>query len=461
MDNLTEEFTTNLDVRSTESLDKRLLFLMDKAAKKVKEVAPIIDYVHQKVADYRKQRPYDTVTVVGSVGNELYVPEVMPDGSYLIEVDVLYNREMPNAIIPMYMPPDDVLYTREKPSVVMPTEKPPVITVKIDFMNDENKIVTLPIGACLVEVTGNIDGVEKGQRWKFFKELWNGKTYLKSLGYTCLIPRQEDPSILGEIEIEPLEKAKILQLYRTCRTEMDTILVDGRELKFRILVDKVSALKGPWPNMLSDFQSRARKWPETKIVESIVKDGCLLTHKPSLQVYPLQWKITFSLAEQQLTKTFSFHQKYLFILLKQVKKKYLDMGLMENGVPIVGLTSYHLKTIYLWMCEATDPQQFIQHPGICYLVFLKNLKNCIEFYDCPHFFISTLNVMEGLQRYKRPPTEVEIEGWTHKRKMLQDITLRQISILMQKPENFLTDDILDEIDETHLHLLQRTIGDEQ
>ncbi|CAC5415976.1 unnamed protein product [Mytilus coruscus] len=301
MASLPQEFSIKLDIRSTENLDKRLLFLMDKAAKKVKEIKPVLDYVYQKVIDYRKQRPYDTVTVVGSVGNELYFPEVMPDSSYLVEVDVLYHRELPDVYLPVYSPPGE---TQRK--------TPPLVTVKLDyFLDDEHKVVsTLPIGACLIEITSNIYEVDESQRWKFFKELWNGKTYLRSLGYICLIPRQEDPSILGEIEIEPLEKVKMVPLYRTCRTNMDTMKVDGKEIKFKILVDKVFALKGTWPHKLSDFQSREKKWPETKVVDSIVQDGCLLTHLTSLVAYPLQWKTTFALAEQQLTTSFLFIRNF-------------------------------------------------------------------------------------------------------------------------------------------------------
>lgn len=444
MANLLEEFTNmKLDARCKENLDKRILVLMEKAEKKVTEIKPLIDYVHQKVENYRKQRPYDTVTVVGSVGNELYVPEIMPDGSYLVEVDVLYNREMPNAVLPIYIPPDEA-----------EPENPTVVTVKMDFMENE---MTLPIGACLLEVTSNIDEVRKGQRWKFFKQLKNGKTYLISLSYTCLIPQEEDPSILGEIEIEKMEKVQMLPLYRTCRTNMNTMIVGGRVLRYRILVDKVSALKGPWPLKLSDFQDRLRKWPEKSVVKSIVQDGCLLTHKTSLQVYPLQWKITFSLAEQQLTKTFSFHQRYLFILLKQVKKKYLDMGLTENGESLVGLTSYHLKNIYLWMCEARNPIEFTENPGMCFLVFLNMLKRCIESWNCPHFFIPTLNVMEGLRRYMKPIGEKEKQLWMTKHKSIQSTLLNRIDDIIRNPEIFLTDDLLDTTDEKHAYLLQKTI----
>ena len=443
MASLTKEFTFKLNIRSTKNPDKRLFYLMDKAAKKVEEIKPVIDYVHQKVADYRKQRPYDTVTVVGSVGNELYFPEKMPDGSYLVEVDVLYNREMPNAVLP----------------IVMPAEKPSVITVKMDLMDHKNKVVTtLPTGACLVEVTSNIDEIDKGRRFYFFKELWNGKTYLKSLGYTCFIPGKEDPSILGEIEIEPLEHVKMIPLYRTCRTNMETMINGGKEFKFRILVDKVFALKGPWPYKLSDFQSRERKWPDKSVVENIVQDGCLLTQKTSLLVYPLQWKITFALAEQQLTKRFIFHQKFLFILFKLVKKKYLDMGIMENGEPRVGLTSYHLKTIYLWMCEVRDPQKFTEYPGMAFIEFLTSLKQCIESLICPHFFIPSLNIMEGLIRYKKPLTDND-EKWIKEHKSIQTTLLNQIDCIIRNPEDFLTDDLLDVIDEKHLHELQKTIGE--
>ncbi|CAG2246366.1 unnamed protein product [Mytilus edulis] len=433
---------------------------MERAANKVKEIKPVLDYVHQKVVDYRKQRPYDTVTVVGSVGNELYFPEVMPDGSYLVEVDVLYNREMPNAALPIYSDRDEasVLYNREEPNFVVPTEKQPFITVQMDFMDDKNRQIELPMGACLVEVTSDIDEVDAGQRWKFFKKLWNGKTYLKSLGYTCLIPRQEDPSILGEIEIEPLETIRMLPLYRTCRTNTETMIVGGRELKFKILVDKVSALKGPWPHKLSDFQNRERKWPETKVVDTIVQDGCLLTHKTSMLVYPLQWKITFALAEQQLTTRFSFHQKFLFILLKLVKKKYLDMGVMENGDARVGLTSYHLKTIYLWACETRDPQQFAEYPGMAFLAFLSSLRKCIENFVCPHYFIPTLNVMEGIGQYKKQLTEND-KKWIKEHKSIQSTLLKKIDNIIRNPEEFLTEDLLEVVDEKHLHELEKTIGE--
>ncbi|CAG2185298.1 unnamed protein product [Mytilus edulis] len=232
MANLQEEFSKmKLDATCTENLNKRILLLMQKAANKVTEIKPLIDYVHQKVTDYRIQRPYDTVTVAGSVGNELYIPEIMPNGSYLVEIDVLYNREMPNVVLPIYIPPDEA-----------EPENPTVVNVKMDFMENE---MILPIGACLLEVTSNIDEVRK----------------------------EEDPSILGEIEIEKMEKAQMLPLYRTCRTNMDTLIVDGRELKYRILVDKVSALKGPSPLKLSNFQDRVRRWPDNGVVKSIVQDA--------------------------------------------------------------------------------------------------------------------------------------------------------------------------------------------
>ncbi|VDI73530.1 Hypothetical predicted protein [Mytilus galloprovincialis] len=447
MASLPEEFSIKLDISSSENLDQRLLFLMERAANKVKEVAPIIDYVHQKVADYRKQRPYDTVTVVGSVGNELYFPEVMPDGSYLVEVDVLFNRELPDVYLPVYSPPGETRKT------------PPLVTGKPDyFLDDEHKVVsTLPIGACLIELTSNINEIDENQRWKFFKELWDGKTYLKSLGYICLIPRQEDPSIFGEVEIEPLDKVKTVLLYRTCRTNMNTVEVDGKAIKLKILVDKVFALKATWPHKLSDFQSREKKWPQKEVVDSIVQDGCLLTHLTSYVAYPLQWKTTFSLAEQQLTTRFSFHQKFLFILLKLVKKKYLDMGVMENGESRVGLTTYHLKTIYLWICETRDPQQFIDYPGTGFLSFLKSLQHCIASTVCPHFFMPTLNVLEGLGHYKKQLTEND-EKWT-KEHNIQTILINRIDEIIKAPGQFLTDDLLDVIDEKHIHQLQKTIGE--
>lgn len=135
------------------------------------------------------------------------------------------------------------------------------------------------------------------------------------------------------------------------------------------------------------------------------------------------------------------------------------MGLTESGESVVGLTSYHLKNIYLWMCEARDAIEFTENPGMCFLGFLNMLRKCIETWNCPHFFIPTLNVMEGLRRYMKPIGEQEKKVWETEHKSIQSTLHNQIDEIIRNPENFLTDDLLDTTDEKHAYLLQKTIGE--
>ena len=54
---------------------------------------PIVSHVHRKLEKYRKKRKFDTVDIVGSLGNNLYFPEKLPDDSYQLELDILYVRK--------------------------------------------------------------------------------------------------------------------------------------------------------------------------------------------------------------------------------------------------------------------------------------------------------------------------------------------------------------------------------
>jgi hypothetical protein len=56
-----------------------------------------------------------------------------------------------------------------------------------------------------------------------------------------------------------------------------------------------------------EFQKRERKWPDISVINDVIKDGCLLIHQPSNgETYNLEWKITFSVAEQRLAKVSRF-----------------------------------------------------------------------------------------------------------------------------------------------------------
>ena len=99
-------------------------------------------------------------------------------------------------------------------------------------------------------------------------------------------------------------------------------------------MDKVAAIRAPWPTEALEFQKRERKWPDISVINDVIKDGCLLIHQPSNgETYNLEWKITFSVAEQRLAKVSRFWD---------FRKRRVQ----------VGLTTYHMKTIFMWMSES-------------------------------------------------------------------------------------------------------------
>ena len=410
--------------------------MIKRASSKVKEIEPLVAYVYQKVAEY--ERPDDTVTVVGSVGNNLYFPEKTEDGYYLMEIDVLYDRSIPE--------------------VVLPIESSPKVTV--EFITECPDII-IPFGSCCLEVTKMPDEeFDNDDYYQLFNtKVYSGKTYLHSSGYCYLIPRREDPSILGEIEIAGEQnKSEMLPFFRTCATKLKKETLDGKEYSFRVLVDKVAALKAPWHCTWSDFETRNRKWPDQTSVQKIIRDGCLLVYKPSISVRSIQWKITFSLSEQCLTKQFSHNQRYLFVLIKLVKKRYLDLNLLENGESPIGLTSYHLKSIYLWFCESLDQQLFEDSPGTIFKKFFEVLKACIKQMTCPHYFIPRMNIMSGLGRYFQELTERD-QAWISENRNLKASLIEKIDEIINKPIEFLTDEILEVVDEKHILDIQKLPSD--
>lgn len=156
-----------------------------------------------------------------------------------------------------------------------------------------------------------------------FKTGHDGKTYLKSNGHMWSIPKRFERSILQEREIETFGPPLLLPLYRTFKTDILTINTKEQMFKCSFLMDKVAAINAPWPDEATEFQSRDRKWPNSCVVAEIIKHGCLLIHKPSSnsRTYHLEWKITFSLAEQLLSVHLSSYQRFLFILFGDFTKR--------------------------------------------------------------------------------------------------------------------------------------------
>lgn len=152
------------------------------------------------------------------------------------------------------------------------------------------------------------------------------------------------------------------------------------------------------------FQHYIVGWPIHSLVQEIYRDGChLVAKQPKGQNLPEQekgflWRYSFSSAEKKLFLQgghgeASSCRKQVLRILKALK----------DELHLQPLKSYHLKTMLLYECEANPlPQQWSSAClGDRFLGLLKRLEKCLNFSNCPHYFIKNFNLFEMLNHQKR------------------------------------------------------------
>ena len=155
--------------------------------------------------------------------------------------------------------------------------------------------------------------------------------------------------------------------------------------------DMVLAFKCPeWPKNISDWSLRSdMKWPTVSGVEKIKSYGCHFVLKTHPTDNRFKWRISFSRAEIELSTFVPQEARKSYIGLKVIAKDYLYI--------ICGkLTSYHLKNIFLFTLERTDPTFWsTENVRKSFNLILSNLMDCIEAKNCPNFWFSEINMFEN------------------------------------------------------------------
>jgi hypothetical protein len=98
-----------------------------------------------------------------------------------------------------------------------------------------------------------------------------------------------------------------------------------------------------WPPSASSWIDRCHTWPQPQVVKDIVRSGChfvaignkLGNHESN------EWRISFSLAEQNLVYSMNHCQFLTYGLLKLFLKEVINNGVGDNEKL---LCSYHMKT---------------------------------------------------------------------------------------------------------------------
>ena len=168
-------------------------------------------------------------------------------------------------------------------------------------------------------------------------------------------------------------------------------------------MDEVSYFScSSWPPIAQSWVDRERqnKWPSKEIIKEIVSKGCRIVHKahPSSRDPDAEFRFSFSEAELILFNTLSVDQKKCLIAFKSLVK----YGVCTSEIITkkdIDLSSYHLKTIFLWSCETIPADQWhtTNAWARCLLYMIDQLYAFLKSKTLPGYFIPECNLMDSIE----------------------------------------------------------------
>ncbi|XP_045159530.2 uncharacterized protein LOC123524956 [Mercenaria mercenaria] len=147
-----------------------------------------------------------------------------------------------------------------------------------------------------------------------------------------------------------------------------------------------------WPTKAMEWVTRKRThWPTDETVKSLVKKGCRVVPVGfrGSKTKHIEWRISFTLTERSLIKTFNNTQYKCYALLKMLLKEIIN-----KEVPEV-LSSFHMKNTLLWTIEKTDAETW--KPARLTYAFMECVRNLVGWVKegyCPSYFIVENNVFD-------------------------------------------------------------------
>jgi hypothetical protein len=184
-----------------------------------------------------------------------------------------------------------------------------------------------------------------------------------------------------------------------------------------------------WPLQALPWVDRclSRAWPSRCVVQSIIDEGfhvVPIAHRQTDENADLEWRMSFSQAEQKLVYSMNHCQFLCYGLMKIILREVICEEL---------LCSYFIKTIVFWRIQESSttswiPSKLIQQVWFCF----KFLMRCVYTGHLPNFFIPENNMFAGkvlgvqqMSLYQKLETLYEI-GVAF---LLHSPTLREILIL--------------------------------
>lgn len=214
-----------------------------------------------------------------------------------------------------------------------------------------------------------------------FTRLRLGKRYLRKSEFMFEVWPINGPANKGKI-VSGQRSARPIQTYFGSKVKMSTDIVNCVYCPY-------------WPVQASEWAKRSRHsgWPSSKVIDEILKGGCHVVPKS----HPCcsddtEFRFSFSRAETVLIGSWSATQKYVYHVIRLLKKDlHAECG--RDGRKSVVCT-YYLKTLMLWACEKQsaafwDEDDLEESIGelICTLI------QWIIDKRCPNYFIPENNMM--------------------------------------------------------------------
>ena len=168
-------------------------------------------------------------------------------------------------------------------------------------------------------------------------------------------------------------------------------------------IDSVPYLScASWPPIATAWIDRERpsNWPSKEKIQTIVSKGCRVVHKPHelSKDKETEFRFSFSEAELILFGTLTCEQRKCFIAFKALVKYSIYKLEYKTKQDINYLSSYCLKTIFLWACE-TIPVDHWQTPNgwsKCLLYMIDNLYASVKDRNLPGYFIPESNLLDNM-----------------------------------------------------------------
>lgn len=180
--------------------------------------------------------------------------------------------------------------------------------------------------------------------------------------------------------------------------------LEDTDFKINLPIDNVRCIYSPyWPKVASEWVTRKRLngWPTTDIVDRIVRGGIHFVAKPHPKCSEdnTMFRCSFSRAEVVLINSFSAVQKYVYHIIRVVKKN-LEEALNHDDYESP-LCTYHFKTLMLWACEEKSLEFWNENAieSSIEKLLLKMTEWLIE-RKFPSFFIAHYNLMDHLEEQR-------------------------------------------------------------